>query len=172
MPYLTPITSLIIVLQVRTWFPPDVRGGQGHVYHILIFPTLQEYALVFQPSCRNLTGPGARGAKLGQTPNTDNAAALRFPGGPVPGSLTMAQLQEATIQTDATDLTLPDPPPPVRGMGTLDSPAAIARPEGSFHIADSRASLIGMPADHNSFHTLNEDMIFGRIAPNPTSMYL
>jgi hypothetical protein len=54
MPYQTPITSLIIVLRVHTRFPPDVRGGQGQVYHVLIFPTLREYALVFQPSCRNL----------------------------------------------------------------------------------------------------------------------
>jgi hypothetical protein len=50
MPYRTPITSLIIVLQVRTQFPPDVRGGREQVYHVLIFPTLWEYALIFQPS--------------------------------------------------------------------------------------------------------------------------
>jgi hypothetical protein len=83
----------------------------------------------------------------------------------------MAQLWEATIEANATDLPLPDPPPPVRGMGTLDSAGAIARPEASFPIADSRASLTGMPTYHNPFHTLNGDTMFGRIAPDPASTY-
>jgi hypothetical protein len=49
---------------------------------------------------------------------------------------------------------------------------AIARPEASFPIVDSRASITGMPADHNSYYTLNGDTMIGRIAPDPASTYL
>jgi hypothetical protein len=49
--------------------------------------------------------------------------------------------REATVEANATDLPLPDPPPPGWGMGSLDSMGVIARPEASFTIADSRASL-------------------------------
>jgi hypothetical protein len=117
------------------------------------------------------TGPGAGGAELGQTPNTNDAVALHFPVGPVTGSLMMARLWEATVEADATDLPLPNLPPPVRGMGTLDSMGAIARPKASFPIADSQASLTGTPANHNSCHTLNGDTMFGRITPDSASTY-
>jgi hypothetical protein len=85
-------------------FRPEPGVGKAKLFHF-----------------HSTTGPGAGGAKLGQTPNTNDAAALHFPVEPVPGSLTMARLQEATVEADATDLPLPNPPPPVWGMGTVDS---------------------------------------------------